>query len=334
MLESCNYYLLIKFKSLTVYSINMDIKDKVKNSIEKYKMFSKDKPIPIGFSGGKDSTTLIIILDEMGYDVRPVIVDRDDTLFNANRIADRLYNRTGIKAEIIRLRDPNFYNTISPEACEDIKKWLHKIDNIQENESLCTPCYNARTIAMKEYAKKLGSTSFAIGQHKTDMITSLMKCYWTELYYNTFTKPKGIPYDGFIMKKFIENNEIDLEYLTEMVKNGRATTDDPPVEIIDGIKLVRPLENVSEKEIKQFIRDYPHESNNCSYREREPRPFRLLVQFDLEKRIEKNPELEDKLYELVLQGLNEDGTLKTRPRNMRDVLYPGFKTFIRKVGNI
>jgi len=45
-------------------------------------------------------------------------------------------------------------------------------------------------------------------------------------------------------------------------------------------------------------------------------------------------ELEDGLYELVLKGLNEDGTLKCRPRNMRDLLYPGFKSFIRKVGEI
>jgi hypothetical protein len=44
--------------------------------------------------------------------------------------------------------------------------------------------------------------------------------------------------------------------------------------------------------------------------------------------------LEDFLYELVLRGLKEDGTLKYRPRNKRDLLYPGFKPFIKKVGEI
>lgn len=32
--------------------------------------------------------------------------------------------------------------------------YLHKIDNIGSDGSLCTPCYNARTIALKEYTKK------------------------------------------------------------------------------------------------------------------------------------------------------------------------------------
>jgi tRNA(Ile)-lysidine synthase TilS/MesJ len=313
----------------------MNLEDKVKKTVEKYRMFSKDKPVPIGFSGGKDSTTNVIVLKEMGYDVRPIIVDRgDDPRFNSKKIASILYEKTGIEADILKLREADFHKTISPDASEVIKKYLHKIDNIGKDETLCTPCYNARTVAMKEFAKSIGSPSFAIGQHKTDMVTSLMKCYWTEKYYYAFTKTKGIPYDGFRMKDFIERNEIDLDYLEKMVEQGRATTDDPPVEIIGDIKLVRPLEAVSEREIKSFIGNYPHESNNCSYREKEPRPFRLLVQFDLEKRTEEKPELEDVLYELVLRGLKEDGTLKYRPRNKRDLLYPGFKTFIRKVGEI
>lgn len=311
------------------------IQNKVKDSIERYDMFSINKPVPVGFSGGKDSASLIFILNELGYDVRPIIVDREgDSRFNSKKIADTLLDRTKIKANIIKLRDTSFYETISSEASEAIIKNLHRLDNIGENETLCTPCYNARTIAMVEYTKNLGAPSFSIGQHKTDMITSLMKSYWTETYYNAFTKSTGIPYDGFRMKEFIESSKIDLDYLKGMVENGRAATDDPPVEIIFNTKLVRPLEAISEKETKEYAGDYPHESDNCSYREKEPRPFRLLVQFDLGKRVMEDPGLETTLYELVLRGLNETGTLKYRPRNCRDTLYPGFKTFIRKVGAV
>lgn len=319
-----------------LYALTISMKKKVEESIRKYQMLSKNNPVPVGFSGGKDSLTAILLLKELGYDVRPVIVDRGDILFNSRKIAENLYQHFEIEADILNLRDHYFLQTISPRSSEMIKMYLHKIDNIASDESLCTPCYNARTIALKEYTKKLGANSFVIGQHKTDMITSLLKCYWTEIYYYTFTKPRGIPYDGFRMKELIESSEIDINYLEKMVKEGRAATDDPPVEIIDDVKLVRPLEAVSESEIRDFVKkfNYPYESGNCSYREKEPRPFRLLVQFDLERRLKENPELEDLLYNFVLMGLNSDGTLKYRPRNLRDKLYPGFKPFQRKVGNI
>jgi len=48
-------------------------------TIEKYRMISdKKRPVPVAFSGGKDSLTAILVLRELGYDVRPVIVDRGD----------------------------------------------------------------------------------------------------------------------------------------------------------------------------------------------------------------------------------------------------------------
>jgi len=159
-----------------------------------------------------------------------------------------------------------------------------------------------------------------------------MKCYWTEQYYCSLTKTTGTPYDGFIMGGFINDNEIDIDYLKGMLMNGRAATDDPPVEIINNrVILVRPLCAISETDIIEFIGDYSHDSDNCTYRQNEPRPFRLLVQFDLEKRIKKNQELENILYEFVLMGLNENGTLKFRPRNKRDKYYPGFKPYIEKI---
>lgn len=315
---------------------NLHVQDvilgKVQNTIERYKMLSAKAPVPIAFSGGKDSATSIFILNKLGYEVRPVIVDRgDDVLFDSKRIAEALKAR-GFVADILKLRDTDYLNGICLFAAEETRRHLNKLDNLGENESHCTPCYNARTIALTEYTLRLGSRAFVIGQHKNDMITSLMKCYWTEQYYLAFTKPKGIPYDGHKMREFIGSSEIDLGYLEKMVIEGRATTDDPPVETInESVKLVRPLESVSEREIREFIGEYPHTSDNCAYRQREPRPFRLLVQFDLEKRIGLNSGIEDLLYELVMRGLNEDGTLRFRPRNLRDELYHGFKPFIRKI---
>jgi tRNA(Ile)-lysidine synthase TilS/MesJ len=303
-----------------------EIFSKVRSTIKKYQMLSFNTPVPVAFSGGKDSVATIFILQELGYDVRPVIVDRgDDPLFDSKKIARDLKEKS-FDSKILKLRD-DYYLSFN-----EIRKYLNKFDNLNENESHCTPCYNARTIALTDYSLKIGADNFVIRQHKNDMITSLMKCYWTEQYYNKFTKNNNIPYNGFKMKKLIENNELDMNFLENMVNNKRATTDDPPVEIINkNVKLIRPLENVSEREIIDFVRAYPYDSNNCKYRQNEPRPFRLIVQFDLEKRIEKDSLIEDRLYKFVLDGLKKDGTLKHRPRNKREEWYSGFKPFIEKL---
>jgi tRNA(Ile)-lysidine synthase TilS/MesJ len=308
------------------------IVNEVGRTIKQYDMLDSNYPVPVAFSGGKDSASTIFILEKLGYDVKPIIIDRgDDGLFNSSKIADNL-RKKGYSVEILNLRDPTYLDKISPDAAADIQDYLKKFDNLEEGASYCTPCYNARTSALVDYTERLCSPAYVIGQHKTDMITSLMKCYWTEQYYNALTKPKGMPYEGYRMMEFIRETPIDLDYLEDMVLEERASTDDPPVEeIYNGIRLVRPLCAISESDIKEFVGAFPHDSDNCSYRQREPRPFRLLVQFDLYDRLKADPELEEWLYEYVIMGLDERGMLKFRPRNKRNELYPGFKPYIRKL---
>lgn len=295
---------------------------------------SKDQIIPVAVSGGKDSAATLFILDKLGYNVIPVIVDReDDPLFDSNKIK-RSLEKLGYRPIVIKLRSClSNCEWLSQEGKERIKNYLYKFDNLKPNESHCTPCYNARTTALIEYTKFLGAEVFVIGQHKTDLATSLLKFYWTEVYYQTYTKPYGIPYDGIRMKRLIESSEIDFMLLEQLVKEGKATTDDPPVEKFGEVRLVRPICEISERIIRRYIeaKGYPYESGNCTWRETNPRPFRLIVQFDLYNRLEKDPTLEDKLFEYVLMGLNPDGTLKYRPRNKRDIYWPGFKPFIRKL---
>lgn len=303
-------------------------------TIEKYRMIpDKNRPVPTAFSGGKDSLTTILVLRELGYDVRPVIVNRgDDPAFNPGQIIEALRVRKGMNADVLHLRDEKYLLGLGKSVAEQIKIYLHRIDNLGRNESMCTPCYNARTTALIAYAQRLGAEVFVIGQHLTDMLTTLMKCYWTEKYYLELTKPQGLAYDGYRMADFIATNPIDLRYVEEMAKDGRATTDDPPVEnVAQKIRLIRPLSEVKERDIAAFAGNYPHTSTNCTWRERMPWPFRLLAQRDLYKRIAADPEIEDFLFQLVLININSDGTLKHRPRNLREELYPGFKPFIKKL---
>ena len=294
--------------------------DKTEETIKKYKMITKNDKVPVAVSGGKDSATTLFVLDKLGYEVIPVIVDRgDDPLFNSRRIKNRL-EKYGYDTEVLELRNSSYLAGISSSSAEKINEYLHKFDTLGSNESHCTPCYNARTIALIEFTKSLGSSSFAIGQHKTDSVTSLMKFYWTEIYYQKYTKPYGISYNGFKMEELTrKTDKIDLNLIEKLVHSEKAATDDPPVEVFGEIRLVRPIFEISEKIIEKYIKmiGFPYESGNCTWREIVPRPFRLIVQFDLYRRFEEDPELEDELFEYVLMGLNPDGTLKYRPRNKR-----------------
>ncbi len=303
-------------------------------TIDKYSMIpSKKQPVPVAFSGGKDSLTAVLVLRELGYDVRPVIVNRgDDPAFQPDQIAEALKVRKGLDADVLHLRNQSSLPGIKSVEAKQIKTYLHRVDNLGVNESMCTPCYNARTTALIAYARNCGAEEFVIGQHLTDMLTTLMKCYWTEKYFFAFTELRGIAYDGYKMADFIASSTIDLQYVEEMAKEGRATTDDPPVENIgDGVRLVRPLAEVKERDIAAFAGNYPHTSTNCTWRERMPWPFRLLVQRDLYKRVVADPEIEDFLFRLVMLNIKDDGLLKQRPRNQREDLYPGFKPFIKKL---
>ena len=220
--------------------------------------------------------------------------------------------------------------TVSPETSSEIKNHLKKFDAVTGNEAHCTHCYNAKTIAMQNHVKSLGTDVYVLGHHKTDAVVSLVKCFWIEQYYEHFTKPSEIPYQRRRMTNFIAKSKLNLDYLEEMVSQKRATTDEPPVEIKNGIKLVRPLAEITEPEIVEFIGTYPREKQNCTYDKGDTISFRTIVGTDLKKRIIKTPDIVNTLYTLVSKGLKTDGTLKFRPRNHRDHWYPGFKPFIVK----
>ncbi|MEM4247076.1 MAG: 7-cyano-7-deazaguanine synthase, partial [Candidatus Woesearchaeota archaeon] len=51
------------------------VENKVLNTIIKYSLFSKKEKIAVAVSGGKDSTTLLYILQKLGYNIEAITVD-------------------------------------------------------------------------------------------------------------------------------------------------------------------------------------------------------------------------------------------------------------------
>lgn len=308
------------------------IKKKMAETIDKYGMLS-GKNIPVAFSGGKDSATCIILLSDLGFNVKPVVIDRaDDDMFNSDKII-RTLNEFGYSGNVINLRDPKYLSVLPQTIYRAISRFLKEIDHIENSNLACTPCYNARTLALSNFSRQIGAKEYVLGMHKTDLLTSFIRFYWIEKYFFAFTKSKGFQYNTKQMIDFIQKEEIDIEYLFMMVNKKRATTDDPPVEILyDGTRIVRPLVEVNEKDILSFIKEigYPHVSTNCKFRQnQDAMPLRLIVQRDLIKRIEDDSNLEKRLFELAKDSIKEDGTLKFRPRNNIHKNYPGFDPKIR-----
>ena len=304
--------------------------EKIEAAIREYEMLNKKLPVVVAYSGGKDSLFALLMLCVMGYDVRPVVVSRGDAAFHGQEIAQVLKRRYDLQVEILNLRDQKGLERVGVTASElrDISAYLRRVDNISRGESMCAPCYNARTIALKARTRTLDTDVIVTGHHMTDMVTSFLKCYWTETFYTQYK----CPFDGYTMRNFINDEPIDLAYLTAMVRKGRAATDEPPVENLgDGIRQVRPLIFMSEHDIAPLAKKYPEvRLSGCSWKNKSTL-FRLLVQQDLEKRVGANPGLEEQLFQLALENINGDGTLKCRPRNQRDVWYPGFKPHIPKI---
>jgi len=310
------------------------IKDNVHYIIDKYNLLNDGETAYVGLSGGKDSVAACFILRDMDYNVIPIIIDVGDAGFDATKIKYNI-DKNGFDAKIISIYDNEFINGFSENEKEDIQDKLDYLLNVPEGYSACTTCYNLKLTAFQQFFSKSDNGKIVIAQHKDDMITSMMKCYWTHKYYHNITKINSISYDGYLMKEYISKNKLDINLLSKLVKEGLAATDDPIREFpLDNLEIIRPLARVDEETLQKYVDDISYDvingDNSCRYRRKEPRPFRLLVQWDLEKRLKDNPALKNTLYDYVIKGLDKRGMLKFRPRNLREVLYPGFKKFIKK----
>jgi len=68
---------------------------KVKNTIKKFKLFTKKDKIIVACSGGKDSTTALYILHKFGYNVEALFINlgirgsSDKNLANLKKICER-----------------------------------------------------------------------------------------------------------------------------------------------------------------------------------------------------------------------------------------------------
>lgn len=316
-------------------AIEEGLLSKVASTVRRYGMFDQDVVAAVAYSGGKDSLAALILLKKLGYQVSAVTVDMGDSLFDGSRIIQQARS-IGIEAVAINVRDASSFVQLSNEQREEANAHLAALDALTPGTISCAHCYNAKVLAIYGQMKAARQAVLAFGHHRDDALASFMKCYWTDLYYRSVTLPQGRAYQDQVMRDLMARHDsIELARLADLVQEGRAATDEPPVEYLftNEVRIVRPLIKLDEADIIDFIADtgYTVESSGCTFKDRLPfGTFRNLVNHDLHRRTLENPDLKTKLCELLEEGLTAEGTLRYRPRNTRERDYPGFKPFVRK----
>ena len=138
-----------------------DIEKRVKQTIEKYKLFNKKDKILVAASGGKDSTVMLYLLQKLGYKIEAITINA--LIGNYSKISlenlVKFCNEQDIKLHDISLRKEFGYS-----LCY-IKSILNsKGVNIKS----CTICGVLRRYLLNKYARKLKATKLVLGHNLDD----------------------------------------------------------------------------------------------------------------------------------------------------------------------
>lgn len=186
-----------------------EIQSKIRKCIEKYNLIDDGDCIAISVSGGKDSLTLSIALNELKryfpkkFDIIPIVVDMGfgNVLFDDLK---RFYDNLGLELHII--------NT----EISDI------VFKLRQEKNPCSLCSKMRKGAINPYAKGLGCNKIALGHNKDDLIeTSLME----QIYEGK--------YDVFMPKSYLDKTDITvirpMLFIDECDIQGFANANNLPI---------------------------------------------------------------------------------------------------------
>lgn len=182
--------------------------DKVKHTIEKYELLSKDERVLVALSGGKDSTTILHILHKLGYNLEGVTVDArigcytEKNLKNTWNICDELG---------IQLHEINFVQ----EFGGSLQKLLQIIKSKDLDLKSCNVCGVLRRFLINKKAKELGADKVVTGHNLDDEA----QVFIMNLFKNTLNlsarmgpKPGAVQDDMFVSRVkplyFISEKEV------------------------------------------------------------------------------------------------------------------------------
>ena len=163
----------------------MQIENKVKQTIKKYKLLSKKDRILVACSGGKDSTTILYILNKLGYKPEAITVDAligNYTKHNLKNITE-FCKQHNIRLHVISFRKEFGYSLCYLKSLINSKgSGTKKELGIPEQRSCskgfnlksCTICGVLRRYLLNKHARKLKATKLITGHNLNDEAQAIM----------------------------------------------------------------------------------------------------------------------------------------------------------------
>ncbi|HYG35089.1 MAG TPA: hypothetical protein VEC99_09910 [Clostridia bacterium] len=277
----------------------------------------------VGASGGKDSTYLALLLRNMGFDVRCLVVDMGYPGFDAAKVADNL-RCLGLPADVSNLRREMEAGAFSPDQMKTLAANFAELDS----ESCVTPCgacSRNKRLALLSFALQKGFSQVALGHHQDDFLVTLLKDYFAHCYYRVCGRYNWEQFAAFIGEAVIDEGD-----LASMCAARQAATMSVALQLHPKVSLFRPMIFIPEDEIiaSRDALAMPTVSSGCSHSvftmRTSPPTKRELVHADLKRRLRNDPELAKRLVPLMLSTLTSEGYPIATPRNERRAALPGF----------
>lgn len=146
-------------KLCKVHFINY-FENKVKETIRKYRLLDRKERICVAASGGKDSTSLLLVLKRLGYNVFALAVDEGIPKYRKQKMKEL---KRFCKDNKIKLRIVSFKEEFGKELHEVIKN---------KNIHPCTICGTLRRWLLNKYSK--GFDKIATGHNADDEAQTIL----------------------------------------------------------------------------------------------------------------------------------------------------------------
>ena len=143
-------------------SLEEKIRKTMVGTIAEYGLLEADDRVLVAVSGGKDSTIMLLQLEEIrrrapfAFEIEPVLLDQKQPGFDAKRYADWLAAR-GFS---LRVLEQDTYSVV--------------VSRTEPGKSYCGLCSRMRRGALYHHAAREGFTKIALGHHREDLNETLL----------------------------------------------------------------------------------------------------------------------------------------------------------------
>ncbi len=134
----------------------------VQKTIKKFRMFDRDDVVAVGISGGKDSTTVALVLHKLGYKVRGIFIDLGIpgySAFSRNKVQN-FAQKFGIPLEIYNLKERE------GESLPEIAS--------RRKDRICSMCGTIKRYILNKWALEIGADALATGHNLDDEAATLL----------------------------------------------------------------------------------------------------------------------------------------------------------------